>query len=61
MKAKNSFARTHAGQKATSNMTGKRSHAAPKAAEGASGESGDAISGRRKAFLLRRSNLSSSS
>ena len=60
MKAKNSFTRTHAGQKAIGNMTGKRSHAAPKAAAGASGESGDAISGRRKAFLLRRTDLSSS-
>ena len=33
MKAKNKFTRSHNGQKATSNLTGKRTHAAPKAAK----------------------------
>jgi len=58
--AGNKIGREAKASKHASRITGTRTHAAPKAAEGANGETGDAMTTRRKVFILRRNNLSSS-
>jgi hypothetical protein len=58
MKAKNNFSRKAKANKHAGRIQGARKHAGTKASSGASGESGDAVVGRKKAFLLKRSTLS---
>jgi hypothetical protein len=62
MKAKgaNKFSRTAKASPASVRITSARAHAASAAPEGANGETGDSNRLKRKIFLIRKNNLSSS-
>jgi len=62
MKAKgaNKFSRTAQASPAASRITASRAHVASAAPEGANGETGDSNRMKRKVFLIRKNNLSSS-
>lgn len=57
MKAKNNLTRKVSKQSQSSSIKASRTHAGSKAHTGASGETGSVHSGLRKAFLLKRSEL----
>ena len=58
--AGNKIGRKAKASDSASRLTSSRTHAAPQAAKGANGETGEAMTIRRKVFILRRNNLSSS-
>ena len=57
MKAKNSLSRSNSSQKHSSRISGSRKHSGAKAPDYASGETGSVNAGLRKAFLLKRHEL----
>lgn len=58
MKAKNNLKRNSSSQNQSSRITASRAHSGSKAPAGASGETGSVSAGLKKAFLLKRHELS---